>query len=153
MIEDKIINNSYDNVDYGTGGLSQQAISINPMVEEFYKESTTEHIEDLYANKRIMEELNELYEKSEYYNKYKKRAKKIERSDVFDMYYYFKDRLNEKCEYSTVQVFCAIAEFFDLNYKVLYNDVIALKDKAEILETLQNQYGLEKEFVKSRRLF
>lgn len=152
-VEDKIMNNSYDNVEYGTGGTSQQAISINPVVEDMYKESTTEHIEDLYVNKKLMEDLHDLYEESEYYKKYKKHAKKIERSDIFGIYYYFKDKLKEKEEYSTVQIFCAIAEFFDLNYKVLYNDIIALKDKVDILETLSTQYGIEKEFLNTRRLF
>jgi hypothetical protein len=152
-VEDKIINNSYDSVDYGTGSMSQQAISISPLVEDMYAESTTERIDELYSNKKLMEELHDLYEESEYYNKYKKSTKKIERPDVFDMYHYFKKKLEEKSEYTAVQIFCAIAEFFDLNYKVLYNDIITLNDKVEILDVLQNQYGLEKEFIKSRRLF
>ena len=147
------MNNSYDSVEYGTGNLSQRAISISPLAEDMYKESTTESIEDLYTKKKIMDDMHELYEASKYFEKYKKHAKKIERSDLFDIYYYFKDRLKEKDEYSTIQIFCAIAEFFDLNYKVLYNDIIAIKDKAEILEALQTQYGLEKEFVNSRKLF
>lgn len=152
-IEDKIINNSYDNVDYGTERSSQSPISIDPAAESFYEENTTEHIEDLYTRKKINEKLHEYYLESPFYEKYKKTPKKVEKSDFFGIYYYFKDRLMENDEFNIVQIFCAIAEFFDFNYKTLYNEVITLNDKVVLLETLQTQFGLEKEFDNSIRLF
>jgi hypothetical protein len=56
-------------------------------------------------------------------------------------------------EFNNVQIFCAIAEFFDVNYKVMYNDVIALEDKVVILEQLSEMYGLKKKFSNVNRLF
>ena len=152
-IDDKIINNSYDNVDYGTERTSQSPISIDPAAESLYEENMTEHIEDLYTKKKLYEELHELYLNSPYFEKYKKNPKKVERADFFGIYYYFKDKLMENNEYNIVQIFCAIAEFFDFNYKTLYNEVITLGDKVVLLETLQEQFGLEKEFDNSIRLF
>ena len=103
--------------------------------------------------KRLYEDLANIYEHSKYFQKYGREYKKLEKADVTDIYYTFKDELKKANDYSIVQIFCAIAEFFDLNYKTLYNDIITIEDKAEILENLRETYGLEKEFAKSKRLF
>lgn len=55
--------------------------------------------------------------------------------------------------YSIVHIFCSICEFFDFNYKYVYNDIVSLRDKAHILETLEEKYGLENYFSKSVKLF
>jgi hypothetical protein len=153
MIEDKIINNGFDNVEYGIERTTQSSIQISPFVEDRYEESTSEHIEEIYTRRRLMELMNELYENSKFYEKYGKNLKKIERCDLFDIYYHFKDELRKTHEFSVVQIFCTIAEFFDLNYKTLYNDILTLEDKVSILDHLEKDYGLEKHFAKSKSLF
>ena len=150
---DKIINNSYDAVDYGQEALSQSPIAINPLVSEQYEEATSENIEDIYARKKLYNQMSELYEASEFYEKYGQDCKKLEKADISNVYYTFKRQLLEKDDYNLVQVFTTIAEFFDLNYKTLYNDIISLEDKAEILEILRDMYGLESQFAKSKKLF
>ena len=97
--------------------------------------------------------MSELYEASEFYEKYGQDCKKLEKADISNVYYTFKRQLLEKDDYNLVQVFTTIAEFFDLNYKTLYNDIISLEDKAEILEILRDMYGLESQFAKSKKLF
>ena len=150
---DKIINNSYDAVDYGQEALSQSPIAINPLVSEQYEEATSENIEDIYTRKNLYNQISELYEASEFYEKYGQDCKKLEKADISNVYYTFKRQLLEKDDYNLVQVFTTIAEFFDLNYKTLYNDIISLEDKAEILEILRDMYGLESQFAKSKKLF
>lgn len=150
---DKIINNSYDAVDYGQEALSQNPIAINPLVSEQYEEATSENIEDIYARKKLYNQMSELYEASEFYEKYGQDCKKLEKADISNVYYTFKHQLLEKKDYNLVQIFTTIAEFFDLNYKTLYNDIISLEDKAEILEILRDMYGLESQFAKSKKLF
>ena len=150
---DKIINNSYDAVDYGQEALSQSPIAINPLVSEQYEEATSENIEDIYTRKKLYNQMSELYEASEFYEKYGQDCKKLEKADISNVYYTFKRQLLEKDDYNLVQVFTTIAEFFDLNYKTLYNDIISLEDKAEILEILRDMYGLESQFAKSKKLF
>lgn len=150
---DKIINNSYDAVDYGQEALSQSPIAINSLVSEQYEEATSENIEDIYARKKLYNQMSELYEASEFYEKYGQDCKKLEKADISNVYYTFKHQLLEKNDYNLVQIFTTIAEFFDLNYKTLYNDIISLEDKAEILEILRDMYGLESQFAKSKKLF
>ena len=150
---DKIINNSYDAVDYGQEALSQSPIAINPLVSEQYEEATSENIEDIYTRKKLYNQMSELYEASEFYEKYGQDCKKLEKADISNVYYTFKHQLLEKNDYTLVQIFTTIAEFFDLNYKTLYNDIISLEDKAEILEILRDMYGLESQFAKSKKLF
>ena len=150
---DKIINNSYDAVDYGQEALSQSPITINPLVSDQYEEATSDNIEDIYTRKNLYNQISELYEASEFYEKYGQDCKKLEKADISNVYYTFKRQLLEKDDYNLVQVFTTIAEFFDLNYKTLYNDIISLEDKAEILEILRDMYGLESQFAKSKKLF
>ena len=150
---DKIINNSYDAVDYGQEALSQSPIAINPLVSEQYEEATSENIEDIYTRKKLYNQMSELYEASEFYEKYGQDCKKLEKADISNVYYTFKHQLLEKNDYNLVQIFTTIAELFDLNYKTLYDDIISLEDKAEILEILRDMYGLESQFAKSKKLF
>lgn len=152
-MEDKIINNRFDNVEYGTEGLHSGAIEIDPRVRDRYEEATSENIEDIYTRKKIYNDLLNIYESSDYYKKYGQDVKKLEKRDMGDVYYTFKDELMLKNEYSIIQIVCAIAEFFDMNYKTLYNDILSLEDKAAVLEGLQESYGLNNSFAKSKRLF
>lgn len=152
-MEDKIFNSNFDNVEYGTERSSQSSISIDPAAERYYEESMSENIEDLYTERRLRDIMSKIYNESEFKDKYSDIPKKIERRDMFKIYYYFKDELNKIGEFNIVQIFCAIAEFFDMNYRTLYKDVITLEDKAEILELIEEQNGIEKHVSKSKKLF
>lgn len=175
MLEDKIFENSFDKIEYGTERTTQASIQISPFVEKQYEESVSENIEEIYNRRRMMRLMYELYLNSEFFEKYGQKqhitqskdssvlnyddliynpvVKKIERCDLFKMYYYFKDALQKKHEFSIIQIFCTIAEFFDLNYKTLYNDILTLEDKVRILDHLEKEYGLDKHFAKSKALF
>lgn len=153
MVDDKILNNSFDDVEYGIERTTQQSIAILPQVAYMYEESTCDNIEDVYTARKMRDLMSEFFEKSPFYEKYSNDAKKVERCDMYNIYYYFKDRLNEVNEFNCVQVFCAIAEFFDVNYKVLYNDIIALEDKIVLLQEMADMYGLENRFASVNRLF
>jgi hypothetical protein len=175
MLGDKIFNNSFDNVEYGVERTTQASIQISPFVEKQYEESVSENIDELYVRRRLMQIMYELYLNSEFFEKYGQKQhidaskdssalqyddlvynpvlKKIERGDLFKIYYYFKDELQKRHEFSIIQIFCTIAEFFDLNYKTLYNDILTLEDKVNILEHLEKEYGLDKHFARSKALF
>lgn len=153
MVEDKIFNSSYNTVDYGNDSGLQPQISVSPFVEDLYEENLSDDMDDVYTRKKLHEDMAKLYEDSSYYGKYGKSDKKIERADIFDIYYTFKEKLLESQEYTIAQVFCEIAEFFSLNYKTLYNDILTLEDKVKILDDLSEKYGLQKQFSESKRLF
>lgn len=152
-MEDKIFNSGFNNVEYGSERATQQEISISSAVSDRYEENTSESIEDVYTRRKMMEKMEQFYEESEFYEKYGQEPKRVDRCDFFKIYYYFKDKLKELYEYDAVQIFCAIAEFFDLNYKVIYKDIITLEDKVEILDILEDQYGLDKPLQNSKKLF
>lgn len=149
----EIINNSYEDVDYTSDRFTQNTLSINPLVSDDYKEVLSEDLDEVYNLKQLDEAMNELYLESPWYSKYGKNIKKVERGDIFEIYYYFKERLESTKMYSIVHIFCSICEFFDLNYKYVYNDIVSLRDKANILEALEEKYGLENYFSKSVKLF
>lgn len=175
MLQDKIFENSFDKVDYGVERTTQASIQISPFVEKQYEESVSENIDELYIRRRLMQIMYELYLNSEFFEKYGQKqhidaskdsstlqyedlvynpvVKKIERGDLFKIYYYFKDELQKYNKFSIIQIFCTIAEFFDLNYKTLYNDILTLEDKVNILEHLEKEYGLDKHFARSKALF
>lgn len=155
VLEDKILNNTYDSVDYGGDVINKfSSIAIDPLVSDRYEETTTENIDDLLMQKRINRQMAEFYEASPFYEKYKKDYKKLDKGDITDVYYTFKEELSKLDDhYNIVQIVCAIAEFFELNYKTLYSDILTLEDKAAVLETLEETYGLEQKYAKSKKLF
>lgn len=155
MIEDKITNNSFNKVDYGTENLGNVSeIKINPLISDRYEESVTDDISAIFTRNKITEQLLDIFENSKYSKKYTKEScKKLEKSDIEEVYYSFKKELLNNGNYSIVEIFCGIAEFFDINYKLLYNDIISLDDKSKILETLEESYGLKKRYLKSKKLF
>lgn len=152
-MENKLFDNNFDEVEYGQERTKGSSIAISPFVSDQYEESTTENMEDIYTRKKIMEKMATIYDESPYPKKYGTAPKKVERADLAEVYYYFKDELVKDDEYTLVQIFCAIAEFFDLNYRTMYNDIISLTDKAQILEQLSEQFGLQREFSESKKLF
>lgn len=149
----EIINNSYEDVDYTNDRFTQNTLSIDPMASENYKESLSDDLDEVYNLKQLEETLNDLYEKSPWFTKYGRGIKKVERGDISGIYYYFKEKLEATKMFNIVHILCAICEFFDLNYKYVYNDIVSLRDKANILESLEEKYGLEDHFKKSVKLF
>lgn len=152
MVEDKIFNSGYNSVVYGNANISQQ-INVSPCVEDDYQDNLSDNMEDVYIKRQLHDDINSLYKESDYYQKYGQDDKRIERADTFDIYYSFKEKLLEKGDYTIVEIFCEIAEFFGLNYKLLYNNILTLEDKVEILDYFGEERGLEKQFAKSKRLF
>lgn len=154
-MNDKIINNSYNAVDTPIDRTNKHSsISIDPLVSDRYEETTTENIDELLMRKRINIQLAELYEASPLYEKYGKECKKLDKEDAITAYYSFKKELAKLDDhYNIVQILCAIAEFFEMNYKSLYNDILTLEDKAAVLEALEESYGLEQKYAKSKKLF
>lgn len=153
-MEDKILNNRYNDIEYGTESLSRSSISIHPNMDSYYEESTTDNIEDIYARRSLMEKMLEFYDESIYYEKYGNAvAGNVSRDDMYDMYYYFKDLLMKNCSCNIVQAFCTIAEFFEFKYKYLYDEIASLDDKEQIIDILKENYRLTDHFEKSYRLF
>ena len=136
----KILDNSWNAKDPEHLGFG--TILVDPIAEKQFIESTTSDISELYVNRLTDELMYDLYLLSPFFEKYKQNYKKIERSDLYEIYEYFRDALRKNnANLNIIQIFIAILEFFELNYDKMYKDVLPIKDKSEMLQTLQDVYG------------
>lgn len=149
MREDKILNNSYN-----TGNMEYQKFSeeikIDVKVEGQYKESTSDNIVDVRREKKLAEEIYNYFNKSEFFEKYKI-PKRVDKSDMIKMYYFFKTNLKKEKTYSNVEIFIGFAEFFQINYDQLYTEV-GVRDKEELLRELKSDYSIQQK-IKTKKLF
>ena len=147
--EDKIINNSYNQGEQTYENFGN-VMKVHDSVFSLYEDQLGDNIIENRTLKMLDDEMYEIFEKSPYYEKYKK-PKKADGTDRIKMYYYFKEKLLEQHKYTNVEIFIAFAEFFQVNYDQLYGEVGVL-DKEGLLKELNEKYGL-KNRIKTKRLF
>ena len=149
MKEDKIINNSYN-----TGELEYEAFSgtmkIDDRVASRYSDQHSDNMFEVLSLKSLDDEIYKIFLESPYYNKYKN-PKRVDKSDMVKMYYYFKERLVKEKSYSSSQIFMGFAEFFQINYDQLYGE-IGVMDKENLLKELHLHEGLRSK-IKTKKLF
>lgn len=149
MFEDKILNNSFN-----TGEIEYQEFNFPMKVDDRvagqYKSELSENIIEVHVLKMLEDNIYALFLNSKYYEKYKN-PKKVDKSDMIKMYYFFKDDLQKQNSYSAVEIFIGFAEFFQVNYEQLYGEV-SVKDKENLLKELHNSYGLTSK-IKTKKLF
>lgn len=141
MKEDKIFNNRYN-----TGDLDFEAFG-KIEVDDIHrpKDSFEEYIEN-----KIQQDLYKIFTGAEFYEDYSK-SKKVPRSEVANIYYYFDERLKTTEAITAIEKFINIAEFMSISYDVLY-DELAPTYKEKILKELDHKYGIFKK-KKIHRLF
>ena len=147
--EDKIINNSYNQgeqtyEDFGA------TMKVHDSVFSLYEDQLGDNIVENRTLKMLDDEMYEIFQNSPYYEKYKK-PKRADGNDRIKMYYYFKEQLLKRRKYTNMEIFIAFAEFFQVNYDQLYNEVGVL-DKEGLLRELNEKYGLSNR-IKTKRLF
>jgi hypothetical protein len=146
---DKILNNTFNQgeqtyEDFG------DTMKVHDSVSSLYEDQLGDNIIEIRTLKMLDEELYAIFEKSPYYEKYKK-PKRADGSDRLQMYYYFKEKLLLSKKYSNAEIFIAFAEFFQVNYDQLYNEIGVL-DKESLLKELSLKHGLS-EKIKTKKLF
>lgn len=147
-MKDKIMNNSFN-----AGEMNYEAfggdIKIESSVLELYEDQVGDLIE--YRIKSMLEnELYDIFIESPYYEKYKM-PKRIDKSDMVKMFYYFKEKIIKIGNFSNAELFIGFAEFFQINYDALYNDISVL-DKEYILKEISEKYSLSSK-IKTKKLF
>lgn len=115
-----------------------------------YDDILSPNIENIRLNKMLEEELYYLFLESPYKKEYSS-VKKIDKKDIYDLFYYFKDLLLQSKKYNFIDIFICIAEFFGINYSVLY-DMINLKDKEILLNEIEKTFNVHKK-ITSGKLF
>ena len=149
MKEDKILNNSFNSGEIEYKAFTS-AIRIDDRVAGQYRESWSETIVEDRTVKMLEARLSEEFEKSEFFEKYKV-PKRVDKSDMIKMYYYFKEKLVHEKAFSNVEIFIGFAEFFQINYDQLYAQV-GVKDKEGLLRELHEKYHLT-EKIQTKKLF
>ena len=148
MKEDKIINNSFN-----TGELNYQqftqSIKVDSRVSSLYEDQLGDILEHRTAQ-LLSKMIYDIFEKSSYYEKYKN-PKRVDKNDMIKMYYFFKDEIKRERDFSAMEVFIGFAEFFQINYDQLYNEIRVL-DKESLLKELNEKLGLSGR-IKTKRLF
>lgn len=149
MKEDKIVNNSYN-----TGDIDYEAFTapmkIDDRISTLYDDQLSDNLIDVRTEKTLEEDIYVLFLDSPFYIKYKN-PKRVDKGDMSTMYYYFKGELVKRRSYSDMQIFISFAEFFQINYDQLYDEVGVL-DKESLLKELSEK-GKVKNKIKTRKLF
>lgn len=146
---DKILNNTFNQGEQ-TYEEFTGVMKVHDSVFSLYEDQLGDNIIESRTLKMLDEEMYNIFKDSEYYEKYKK-YKRIEGCDRLKMYYFFKEKLLEKKQFTNMEIFIAFAEFFQINYDQLYNEIGVL-DKENLLKELNEKYGLSHK-IKTKRLF
>ena len=93
---------------------------------------------DEYNEQKIQKDIYEIFVVSKYYEEYIKN-KKVPKSEVAEIYYYFDERLPETEEVTAVEKFINIAEFMSISYEVLYQELGPVY-KEKLLRELDRKY-------------
>ena len=141
MKEDKIFNNKFN-----TGEVEYEVFGKITVKNEF---SSGDLYED-YNESKLQEDIYKIFIESKYYGDYTKN-KKVPKSEVAEIYYYFDERLPDTAELTAVDKFINIAEFMSISYEVLYQELAPVY-KEKLLRELDNKYSIFSK-RKIKRLF
>lgn len=148
----KILNNSYNQG--GNDQVFSSSIQIDPAISDRYNEATTEDPALLIERKETQEEIFKIFTESPYAKKYPmENLKKIEKNDIAKVFYYIKEGLDKIRTLSAYELVLSINEFFDFNYNVIWNDVLSVELKGEILEDLYENHGMKSKMQVCKKLF
>jgi len=146
---DKIINNSFNQGEQGYEEFAQ-TMKVHDSVLSMYDDQLGENIIENRTLKMLETEMYEIFKDSPWFEKYKK-PKRADGNDRIKMYYYFKEKLLMERKYSNKDIFIAFAEFFQVNYDQLYDEV-SVSDKEDLLKEM-NEGGRFAHRIKTKRLF
>lgn len=131
MKEDKIFNNRYN-----TGEIDYEVFGKIQVHEKFLPRDVFEE----YLDNKLQDELYEIFIGADFYEDYSKN-KKVVRSDVSRVYYYFDDNLKNTKAISPIDKFVAIAEFMSITYEQLYEELAPVYKEA-LLRELDQKYKI-----------
>jgi hypothetical protein len=148
-----ILGNSYNNKDYGTDINENSTISVAPAASDLYDEATTDDPDEIKRKERLNNLMYDLFTESPWVEKYGGNDKKVEKKDIEKVYTYFHHLIVDINGYNELEAICTIAEFFQMNYKTIYSDVLGEKQKSNLMKLLKEQYGLSKEIRATHKMF
>ena len=154
----KVLNNAWIQ---GTAESSMSGpIAIDPSMEKQYDYALTSDPILLQERKDTQERLFEIFKASPWYEKYGGKIgpngipipKKVDKNDVVELFYYMKEKLDERKKLNVSEVVIAINAFFELNYDEIVNKVLSVPLKSKLYEELWEEHQ-EKMDVDQEKLF
>jgi len=142
MKEDKIFNNKFN-----SGEVEYEAFGKMNIVSDL---TSTDDVFEEYNERQLQEDIYKIFVESKYYEEYLKN-KKVPKSEIANLYYYFDERIPETSEVTIVEKFINVAEFMNISYDDLYRELGPVY-KEKILREMDNKYGIFKK-RKIKRLF
>ena len=123
--------------------LSNQTMTVSPLVADQYDYAMTDDIVLLHERKDTEEILYNIWINSPYAKQYEVNSStfvipKIPKEETSKIFYYMKNKLAEVKTLSAYEMVIAINEFFNFNYDYVVKKVLSPKLKAEILEDYYN---------------
>jgi hypothetical protein len=147
-MKDKIMNNSFN-----AGEINHEAFTGEIRIESAVIDMYEDQLGDVigYRVRSMLDtELYQIFTDSPFHEKYKM-PKRIDKTDMVKMFYYFKEHIMKSGKFSNMEFFIGFAEFFQVSYDALYTD-IGVMDKEYILKEVSEKYGLQSR-IKTKKLF
>ena len=143
---DKIFNN-----DYNAGNIDYENFDI-PKVEQFYADSNLDDCYNSYEYNRKMtlERLIDDYFKNTIYFRLLAGKKKVPKQSMSQVFTSIREQF-QGSDYSGSEIFSAIAEYFSINYEVLYENIPSVY-REELVRELDEKYSILRR-KKIRKLF
>ena len=132
---DKIFHN-----DYNSGNIEFEEFHGVPKVDVFYAEANLKDTYDSFdyqRNVQIMEDIDDYFRETEQ-GKLLVNKKKIPKQMLSKIYVTLRSKF-EGGEYTGVEIFTNIADYFNLNYEVLYENIPAIY-REELVKELDEKF-------------
>jgi hypothetical protein len=135
--KDKIFDN-----DYNTGNLDFEEYTNLPKVDSFYAEDNLRDCYDSYeySRKMTLETLVDEYFAETEFGKVFASKKKIPKQILPQVFVSIKERFAGS-DYSGSEIFTTIADYFGINYEILYENIPSIY-RAELVRELDEKYGV-----------
>lgn len=117
-------------------------IAVDPLVSDKYDFATTEDPVMLQEREDTREKLYEIWLRSPFWKDYKSKddeTYKIPKSDWSKVFYYLKQNLSKVKALSARETFMSICEFLafdEKDYKYVWDEILSVKMKSEIIDDL-----------------
>ena len=143
---DKIFNN-----DYNVGNIDYENFDI-PKVEQFYADSNLDDCYNSYEYNRKMtlERLIDTYFKNTIYFRVLAGKKKVPKQVMSQVFTSIREQF-QGSDYLGSEIFSAIAEYFSINYEVLYENIPSVY-REELVRELDEKFSILKR-KRIRKLF
>jgi hypothetical protein len=141
MKEDKIFNNKYNTGEIEFEQFGKIQVHDSHAQKDIYEE---------YTEINLQQQLYVIFKEAEFYEEYSK-SKKVAKTEVAKMYYYFDERIPGTKDIPAVEKFISVAEFMSIPYETLYEELGPVYKEA-LLRELDGKYNIFSK-RKIKRLF